>query len=187
MFDRREQLSHWSEDTMEELRFPRNGREGLLYGGIIALITCLIMMTFNIVKETGGIEQGLPTQIVTGLPLVWIAVMLLMTFFVGKVANIIMERVMQPSDSANTRIVLNIVICVSFMSVIMTAIGPLVGSIAGGMVNLMGFENWLSNWPVNFCVAFWVEMIIAQPAARAVMKRIHIRGMKAAREVAANE
>lgn len=172
---------------MEELRFPRNGREGLLYGSVIALITCLIMMTFNLVKEAGGIEPELPVQIITGLPLVWIAAMLLMSLLVGKVSGIILGKVMAPSDSADTRIVLNIVVCVTMMSVIMTVVGPFMGSLAGGMLNLSGLENWLSNWPVNFCVAFWVELIVAQPAARSVMKRIHIRGMRESQTAATVE
>lgn len=163
---------------MEELRFPWNGREGLIYGGVIALITGFLMMTFNICKNNGGIEAECLRESLITLPLLWVVIMLLMTFIVGKVANRILDWVMLPSDSANTRIVLNIVACVTMMSVIMTAVGPLVGGLMGGQLVLEGLYNWPQNWPVNFCVAFWIEMAVAQPAARAIMKRMHIRTLK---------
>lgn len=169
---------------MEELRFPRNAREGLLYGGIIAVVTAYIMMTFNLIKTMGYVDAELIVQTVVALPLLWVVVMLVMSFFVGKVSDAVLRRVLSPSDSANSRIVMNIVVCVSLMSMIMTALGPLVGSVPEGFLNLAGFENWFSNWPVNFCVAFWVEMLLAQPIARAVMRGIHIRQMRAARGVA---
>ena len=41
---------------MEELRLPWSNREGLLYGGIIAIITCIIMATFNIAKSFGRFD-----------------------------------------------------------------------------------------------------------------------------------
>lgn len=160
---------------MEELRFPRNAREGLLYGGLIAAITGYVMMTFNMVKSSGYVDADMIADTVIALPLLWVAIMLIMSLFVGRVSDAVVRRVLSPSDSANVRIVANIVVCVSLMSVIMTAVGPAVGSIPGGFLNLSGFEDWLSNWPVNFCVAFWVEMLLAQPLARTVMKRMHIR------------
>lgn len=172
---------------MEELRFPWNNREGLLYGGVIALITSFLMMTFNICKNKGGVELEYICNSIVALPFVWVAVMLIMSFVVGRIANWFLNRYMQPSDSANTRIVLNIVACVTCMSIIMTIVGPLVGSIPELTINLEGLYHWPVNWPVNFCVAFWIEMLIAQPTARSIMKRKHIRAIKRTKGAAASE
>lgn len=163
---------------MEDLRLPWNNKEGLLYGGIIAAITAFLMMLFNICRSNGGFEWEYLKESIICLPLLWAVVMLLMTFLVGKAADFIVHRFSAPSDSVNSRIVMNIVCCVTMMSIIMTALGPLVGSAITLQLNLYGFENWIYNWPINFCVAFWVEMALAQPTARTVMKRRHIHILK---------
>lgn len=141
---------------MEELRFPRSAKEGILYGGLIALVTGYIMMTFNLVRSAGNIDADLITRTVIALPLLWIVVMIIMSLFVGRVSEAVVGRVIQPSDSANTRIVMNIVVSVTLMSAIMTAVGPIVGSVPGGVLYFTGFDDWIANWPVNFFVAFWI-------------------------------
>ena len=54
---------------MEELRFPWNDKEGLLYGGIIAGITAYLMALFNMSRSIGDFRpeylyQVIPTYIV---------------------------------------------------------------------------------------------------------------------------
>ena len=72
---------------MEELRFPWNDREGLLYGDIIAGITAYLMVLFNMSRTIGDFKpeylyQTIPTYIVA-----WVVVMLLMTFVVGRISD----------------------------------------------------------------------------------------------------
>lgn len=162
---------------MEEPRLPWNNREGLLYGGLIALVTCLVMMEFNIAKSTGGDVDAMVGGLVA-LPLVWVAAMLLMTFIVGRVANAFVRRFTDPADSFYPKIVFNIIACVLMMSMIMTFVGPEIGDLVQGIVTLDPLYDWPQNWPVNFCVAFWVEMLVAQPLARAVMRWKHTRPKK---------
>ena len=105
---------------------PWNAREGIVYGGVIAALSSLIIGGYN---------------------------------------------------------VYNIIINVLLMSVILSflggAVGQTVGYLLGGPVtDLAGLaENWPRIWPRNFCIAFWVEMLIAQPAARMAMVRIHTKKM----------
>ena len=106
--------------------------------------------------------------------------MLLMTFVVGRIADLAINRYLVPSDSANTRILANIVVCVTCMSVIMSALGPIIGTMVEGDLSLEQTLRWPYNWPYNFCVAFWIEMALAQPAARAVMKGLHERRLRQA-------
>ena len=69
------------------------------------------------------------------------------------------------------------------MSVILSFLGGVVGESIGGLLGGHGVdlgalaENWPRIWPRNFCIAFWVEMLVAQPAARMVMVRIHTKKM----------
>ncbi len=166
---------------MEELRLPWNNREGFLYGGVISLITCIIMSTFNIAKSFGKFDAEVMMTSLICLPILWVVVMLLMTFIVGRIANMGVQRFTEPTDGFNTRIVFNIIFCVTMMSASMTFIGPFVGDVLSGGIDLARLtSDWPVNWPVNFCVAFWVELLIAQPAARMVMKRKHMRQINSA-------
>ena len=160
---------------LEELRFPRNNREGLLYGGIIAGITAYLMALFNMSRSIGDFRPEYIIQIIPTYVVVWVVVMLLMTFVVGRIADWFIGRYVDPSDSANVRILANIVVCVTFMSMIMSAIGPIIGTTVEGHLSLEQTYRWVYNWPYNFCAAFWIEMVLAQPAARFVMKRLHLR------------
>ena len=161
---------------MEELRLPWNDKEGLLYGGVIALITCFIMCTFNIARVNGRFGLDILQISLICMPILWVIVMLLMTFIVGRIANYGAQRFTEPTDGFNTRIVFNIIFYVTMMSASMSIIGPLVGTlISGEFAIAQVFIDWPVMWPTNFCVAFWVEMLIAQPIARSVMKRKHMR------------
>lgn len=163
---------------MEELRLPWDDKEGLLYGSIIACITSYIMAFINTARVT-GLDSSTPIETLKCLPFIWVVVMLLMSFIVGKTANRIVSRYSAPSDSVNAKIALNIIACVTMMSAIMSVFGPMIGSAVSGHFSLEQVMNWPSNWPVNFFCAFWVEMLVAQPAARYVMKRKHIKFLKA--------
>lgn len=163
---------------MEELRLPWSNKEGLLYGGIIAVITCIIMCEFNLFKNAGRIGLDLFLEGLICIPILWIVVMLLMSFIVGRVADCFVRKYTQPGDSFYTKIVFNIIACVLMMSVSMTFIGPTIGHMMSGELTLEALYSWPVNWPTNFCVAFWVEMLIAQPAARYTMKHKHIKMLK---------
>jgi hypothetical protein len=160
---------------MEELRLPWSNKEGLLYGGVIALITALIMSTMNIAQNMGGMSVEVLVTSLKCLPVIWIVVMLLMTFVVGRIANAGVRRFTEPTDGFNTRIVFNIIFCVTMMSASMSFIGPFIGEVLSGNITWMCVSDWPSKWPTNFFVAFWVEMLVAQPIARGVMKGMHMR------------
>ena len=163
---------------MEELRLPWNNRDGILYGGVIAIITATIMCEFNLCRTMGGMTIETFIMGLATVPLLVVIVMLLMTFVVGRVADMFVRRFTMPGDSFYTKIVFNIIACVLMMSMIMTVVGPTVGHLMEGVLTAEPIFDWPGNWPVNFCVAFLVEMLVAQPAARHVMKRRHIRVLK---------
>lgn len=160
---------------MEDPRFPRNGKEGLLYGGTIAAITAYLMALLNMSRSLGGFEPMMALEVLPAFAAVWVIVMLLMSLLVGRVSEHMQARFLAPTDSANCRIVFSIVVCVLCMSALMTAIGPVVGSVVGGNPSVEGVIAWPENWPVNFCAAFLIELALAQPAARALMARMHRR------------
>lgn len=56
------------------------------------------------------------------------------------------------------------------LSLLLSIIGTWVGT---KEITLEPFKNFLHIWPRNFGVAFWIELLIAQPIARFVMKKSH--------------
>lgn len=155
---------------MEEKRLPRNGKEGLLYGGIIAIITVIVMLFLNVGTALGGINKESLKAIFVLTPIIWIIAMLVESLIVGKISEKLVEYFAEPTDGFNTRILFNILFCVTGMSAIMTIVGGMVGA---GKLTLEPFETFFAHWPRNFCVAFWCEILLAQPIARKVMKIIH--------------
>ena len=166
-------------------RLPHNVKEGIVYGCIIASLSSLLIGGYNVYDAMG---YGLDSfgEFVCRFLVIW-PVMFLVAFtlantVVGRIAYKVIGRFAAPNDSINARIVMNIVVCVLLMSVILTFVGGLIGEtigflMGGPSVDVAGLaENWPRIWPRNFCIAFWVEMLIAQPAARAVMVRIHRSG-----------
>lgn len=155
---------------MEEKRLPRNEKEGLLYGGIIAIITVIVMVFLNVGTAFGRINKEALRAILLSIPIIWIIAMLVESLIVGKIVKQLVEYFTEPTDGFNTKILFNILFCVTGMSIIMTIIGGMIGA---GKLTLEPFKTFLSHWPRNFCVAFWCEIFLAQPLARKVMKTIH--------------
>lgn len=153
---------------MEETRLPRSGKEGLLYGGVICLVTVIVMLTLNI-----GTLFGLSLQtlfiILRLIPIIWVVAMLIESLIIGKIAEKLVVKFTEPSDGFNTRILFTILFCVTGMSATMT----IVGSLIGNGLSLEPFKTFFLHWPRNFCVAFWCEILLAQPAGRLVMKILH--------------
>ena len=61
---------------MKETRLPQNGKEGLLYGSIICLITVIVMLMLNIGTAFGGLTKDAFLVILKMLPVIWIVAML---------------------------------------------------------------------------------------------------------------
>ena len=138
---------------LEDTRFPWNNREGLLYGGIIAGITAYLMALFNMSRSIGDFRPEYIIQVIPTYVVVWVVVMLLMTFVVGRAADRFIGRYVDPSDGANVRILANIVVCVTCMSMIMSAIGPIIGTMVEGHLSLEQTYRWIYNWPYNLSYA----------------------------------
>lgn len=164
---------------MQEARLPWTVKEMFLYGSVISFLTSLIMCEFNLFKNEGASLDIFINGLIS-LPAIWVSVMLLINFIVEPVACKVVNKYTEPTDSFYTKIVFNIIPCVLMMSAIMTIVGPTIGHVFAGEISLRAISEWPANWPVNFCVAFWVEMLIAQPAARSLMKHIHSKKTAAA-------
>ena len=158
---------------MQENRLPQTQREGLLYGSIIAGITSLLMATFNISLSFGTINGQILLNILYSWPLFFVIAMLLENFVAGPFAIFMCKKFGGETDGFNARIWFRIIFTVTAMSFLMTFVGLLWGEILSGSVTTKIFSDFLIAWPRNFFVVFWIETLIAQPIARACMKKLH--------------
>lgn len=100
----------------------------------------------------------------------------LVKFVAGPLVGKIMPKFMGKTDGFNARILLNTLLNVTVLSMLLTIIGTWVGM---KQVSLEPFQNFLHIWPRNFGIAFWIELLLAQPIARNVMKKLHARQERA--------
>lgn len=155
----------------EENRLPKNDKEGLLYGVIIAGITCIIMSTINIATSFGKIDQEVILIILKSIPVIFIIAMLLENFVIGKIAEKLTHTFSDHSDGFNAQLLFRILFTVTGMSICMTFVGDMFGN----GISWSSFGRFPSHWPRNFSLALWTELLIAQPPARFAMKKIHER------------
>lgn len=155
---------------VKENRLPHNAKEGMLYGAIICAITAIIMSTVNISLGFGKFDTEVLMIVLKSLPLVWIIAMLLETLVVGRIAEKLMHTFSDTTDGFNAKILFTIFFTVIGMSLSMTVIGDMMGN----GISLASFAA-LAHWPRNFCIALFCELLIAQPPARFVMKKLHER------------
>ncbi|MBU3157527.1 DUF2798 domain-containing protein [Clostridium estertheticum] len=148
---------------------PTNAKEGLIYGGVICALTCIFMATMNICINMGGVSGEAVAISLKSIPLVFIIAMIIENFIVGKIADKLVNAFISPTDSLNSHIMFRTFFTVIGMSIIMTIVG---GSLANGF-SLEAIKEFPINWPRNFCVAIFLELIIVQPIARTVMRRMH--------------
>jgi len=153
----------------QEKRLPRNAKEGLLYGSIISTLTVLFMTSLSIILITGKFNGDVALTILKTLPIMWIIVMVLEPAVVGRIAEALVKKFTQPTDSFNAKILFRILFTVLGMSAAMTLIGDIVGN--GFSTEI--FTNWVQNWPRNFIIVLIAESLVIQPIARFVMVKLH--------------
>lgn len=148
---------------------PRNGKEGLIYGGVICALTCICMATLNISIHMGGLSGEAIVTVLKAFPLVFIIAMILKGLIVGKIADKLVNAFILPTDSLNAHILFRTFFTVIGMSIIMTIVG---GLLATGF-SLEVIKEFPTSWPRNFCVVIFLELLIVQPIARNVMTMMH--------------
>lgn len=152
-----------------EKRLPHNGKEGLLYGGMISTMTVLFMTTYSTIFFAGEFNGDVAWSIVKMLPIMWIIVMVIEPAIFGRLAEALAAKFTKPTDSFNSKILYRILFTVLGMSAAMTLIGDVVGH---GFHSELS-SNWVQNWPRNFVIVLIAESLVIQPLARYAMVKLH--------------
>ena len=153
----------------EETRLPRNGKEFLLFLGIISIISVNTIAPI-IMGLQFGFTMDVYKMALQTIPFVWLVVIVLIPFVVEPIANKLVAKFTAPTDSFNSVTLFHTLISVLMMSIILSVVAAWIGTRSISMEPITGF---FYNWPRNFCVAFFIEGLIAQPIARLAMQGLH--------------
>ena len=153
----------------KENRLPHNAKEGILFMLIISIIS-----VNTIAPIIMGLERGFSMDVYLDtlkiIPVMWVIVILLVRLVAGPLVGKIMPKFVGQTDGFNARILLNTLLNVTVLSICLSIIGTWVGT---KEISMEPFQNFLHIWPRNFGIAFWIELLVAQPIARFVMKKMH--------------
>ncbi|WP_299513346.1 hypothetical protein [uncultured Rummeliibacillus sp.] len=153
----------------EETRLPRNGKEFILFLAIISILSVNIIAPI-IMGYQFGFSKDVYLDTLKVIPFVWICVVLLVTLVANPLVTKLNQKFTEPTDGFNARILFTILFSVTILSILLTIIGSWIGT---RQMSLNLIRTFLYNWPRNFFIAFWFETLIAQPAARFTMKKLH--------------
>lgn len=154
-----------------EARLPQSPKEGILYMLIISIISVNTIAPIIMGMELGFSKENY-FETLKVIPIMWMIVIMLVRFVAEPLVGKVMPKFVGQTDGFNARVLLNILLNVTILSIFLTIIGPWVGT---KQINLEPFQNFFHSWFRNFGVAFWIELIFAQPIARLVMKKLHAK------------
>lgn len=152
------------------MRLPRNHREFALFLLIVSLISVNLIAPLISMFEL-GFSFKVWQNTLRVLPFIWLAVVSLV-ILTQKPAGKLKDLIVHPKDSFRSQITINILCNVFLMSFFMTLIGAWIGE---GAIHWAPVSEFFGKWPRNFSIAFLVEALIAQPIARQILYRYHLK------------
>ena len=133
---------------------------------------CFIMVFFmgllNISIHLGGFNLNSIKTTLIAFPLTFVIAFILENLFVGKINHILLDKFTSKTDSINAFILFNCFFIVTLMSLIMTIIGGFLGGDNAKTI----FSEFFIRWPRNFCAAFFLNILIAGPISRIILRLI---------------
>lgn len=154
-----------------EMRLPRNAKEGLIFMLIVSIISVNTIAPLIMGYEFGFSKENYLNTLRV-IPIMWVIVLLLVNFVARPLVGKLVAKFTKPTDSFNAKTLFNIFFSVTILSICLTVIGAWVGQ---RQISLDPIREFFYHWPKNFFIAFWIEILLAQPIARFVLKTIHIK------------
>ena len=145
---------------------PANKKENIVFDVCMCVIMVFFMELLNISIHLGGFNLNSIKTTFIAFPVTLIIAYLLETFVVGKINHILLGKFVKETDSKNSFILFNCFFIVTMMSLIMTIIGGLLG---GDNLQTI-FTEFFIRWSRNFCAAFFLNILIAGPVSRFILR-----------------
>jgi hypothetical protein len=152
------------------MKLPRDKKGFALFILIVSFISVNTIAPIITFAEVGfGMETWF--NVLRIFPVLWPTVIVIV-LLVNKPASALRNRVMRPGDSFHPTVTIDILCNVLLLSVALSVIGFWIGT---GRISMEPITGFFGRWPRNFTIALFIEMLIAQPIARAVLQKYHER------------
>lgn len=147
---------------------PTNKKEGMIFGICMCAIMVFFMGLLNISIHLGGFDfNSIKTNLIA-FPVTFIIAFILENVFIGKINHKLLEKFVDKNDSKNSYILFNCFFIVTLMSLVMTIIGGFLGGDNASTI----FSEFFIRWPRNFCAAFFLNILVAGPISRTLLRVI---------------
>ena len=152
------------------MKLPRNKKEFALFMAIISVVSVNIIAPLITCFEV-GFNWYVYKDVLTIIPFIWLSVIVivLLTYLPAEKMT---AKIVDKNDSFNSHIIINTLCTVLLMSVILTVVGTWIGTRS---ITLEPITMFFYKWPRNFAISLFVEMLIAQPLARFVLYKMHLK------------
>ncbi|EMU52607.1 hypothetical protein [Clostridium butyricum] len=147
---------------------PNNKREGIIFGVCMCFIMVFLMGTLNISIHHGTFNSKVMITCLKAFPVTFIIAFIIESAVVGKINGMLLSKFCGEKDSVNARILFNCFFIVTCMSLLMTFIGGMLG---GDNFSLITKEFFI-RWPRGFCAAFFLNILVAGPISRGILRII---------------
>ena len=152
------------------MKLPRNGKDFILFLGIISILSVNIIAPLITCFEMGFTTRNwLSTYQV--IPFIWVVVVTLV-LITHQPSSKLTQKFIGSDNSFNAQMLVTCLINVTMMSIILTIVGSWIGM---RHLSFQPIEQFFYKWPRNFSIAFFVEAFLAQPFARLVMYKKHLK------------
>ena len=152
------------------MKLPRNKKEFALFIGVISILSVNIIAPLITCFEA-GFHFYVWLDVLKVLPFIWLSVVVivLLTYLPAEKMT---EKIVSKEDSFHAHIIVNTLCTVFLMSILLTVTGSWIGTRS---VTMEPIRMFFYKWPRNFAISLFVEMCVAQPIARFVMLKVHLR------------
>lgn len=150
---------------------PKNKKEGIIFGLCMCIIMVYLMGLINISIHSGALNMEALITSIKAFPVIFIVAFAIESLFVSKINNKLLSHFVHPDDSKNAHILFNCLFIVTMMSFIMT----IVGGILGGDKIMTVLSQFITIWPRNFFVAMFLNLLVAGPLSRFILRKIQER------------
>ena len=147
---------------------PTNKKEGIIFGVCMCFIMVFFMGMLNISIHHGAFNKEVFAICLKAFPVTFVIAFILEGVVVGKINGMLLAKFSDEKDSINALILFNCFFIVTCMSLIMTFVGGLLG---GDNLSVITSEFFI-RWPRNFCAAFFLNILVAGPVSRFVLRRV---------------
>lgn len=152
------------------MKLPRNRTEFTLFLAIVSILSVNIIAPLISCFEMGfSLTTWKHTFEV--MPFIWLTVVALVLLTHSPAAKIT-NKLIAKEDSFHSHMIVNCLVNVIMMSLILTIVASWIGM---RTISWLPIEQFFYKWPRNFAISFFVELLLAQPFARLVLLKKHLK------------